>query len=184
MENDVRAKAKTIIKKLIRSKAKLEKKGGPEKAGELFEEVIGLQDDLLELYDLSSTTENLDLVNSLIGTTAPESAITTLTQLLLLKARGEERKSPFEVLYEGILGDDHPHDVLAKMGLVYHDYYEYLFLFGREHPELALDLFNEMCRAEKYLSEVYLLKDTFAKLENRNLQYLRGYLSAEGATTE
>ncbi len=154
----------------------LDRRGGPEEDGELFEEVLELMDDILESFGLAATEDNQRLLESLAADKlAPPELIITLFQK---KAEAEPNISPLERFAAGVMNGESPYNVLPAMGFVTHIYTLYLYELARKHPQALVEIYNELYRANPYLDEIGRLAVQVARLEEDGLRFLREFLRA------
>lgn len=152
----------------------LDRRGGPEEAGELFEEVLGLMDDVLESFGLAATEDNQRLLESLAADKlAPPELIITLFQK---KAEGEPDISPLERFAAGVTNAESPYNVLPAMGFVTHIYTLHLYELAGKHPQALVEIYNELYRANPYLDEIGHLAMQVAGLEEDGLTFVRSFL--------
>ena len=161
----------------------LDEMGGPGKNGELFETVIGLEEDILEAMDLPPAQkyrkilwgENMDAVISQLNET-----------------REEYEKRPIRdktlILVDAIVRQiDEPENILPLAGLSHHTYQIFLFrekLLASNAPDEADKIIAEMRKAEEYLNELGRLEmggtkkhpDLYLMLREAGLQNLDEYL--------
>lgn len=152
----------------------LEKQGGPSANGELFEELIGLMEDILAWFGLPPTGDNQDLLESLAAERlVPADIIITL---LKKKASGVPNLSPLEHFATGIAKRESPFNVLPAMGFSTHVYTLYLYDIALKHHEALIPVYNELYRSQKYLNEIGKLDIEAKKLKSSGLMFLSGFL--------
>lgn len=187
-------KLKREIQKLIRMSIKLDKKGGPEKDGSLFEKISGKIDGILELFDLPSTpfTQSFFYFDK-----EPfDNEIDDLIKLLQQKSE-EVKKSPklsdAEFLLEAARYKRDPMDILSQIKCSTNEYHIWIYnnflLDTYSDKELKKEV--EMCLSEFRIADDYdILKqihtiDKFpisdwesiiTGLEAKGLRYIRKYI--------
>lgn len=176
-ENEIKDQIRAYMKLYRR----LDAKGGPEADGDLFEEMLFAEENILAEFGLTQTADNQKLIQSFCKSSNEDTSIDTLINLLKIKAQGEEgeNRSPLEILYLGIINDEEADNVLPRMGFNNHIYNIYLYYLARENMKEIIEIYNEMCRAKDYLEEISLLKHDFDKLQHKNIRFLKGFLLSD-----
>jgi len=150
----------TEIREMIESYKQLSRKldniGGPTKNGELFETVIGLEEDILKAVDLPPA----QMYRKILWGENVEAVMSRLDE-----ARNDYERDglhdPTLVLVNAIINKiDEPENVLPLAGLSTHMYQEFLFrhkLLEANTPAEADDIIEEMRNAEEHLNDLGLL---------------------------
>lgn len=114
MDKKTEQKVKKLLKKYLLLGAKLNKKGGPEKDGVLFEKCISFEDEILNYFQLTPTQENQSIIQSMHNAKDKSGAINILFQLLFTKSTKEEKHlSPLEYFYIGIMNQENSDECSA-----------------------------------------------------------------------
>jgi tetratricopeptide (TPR) repeat protein len=182
-ETSMNTEIREMLESYKRLYHELDEMGGPVKNGELFETVIGLEEDILEAMDLPPAQkyrtilwgENMDAVISQLNET-----------------RKEYEKRPIRdktlILVDAIVRQiDEPENILPLAGLSHHTYQIFLFrekLLASNAPDEADKIIAEMRTAEEYLNELGRLEmggirkhpDLYMMLHETGLQNLDEYL--------
>lgn len=160
---------------------KLDKKGGPEADGELFEEIAGLEEETLALSGLPPTASNTAMLNKLREYDATSTAVGYVQSLLhIAKAEAaRENRAPLELLARGIANRESPYDVLPQMGLITHEYTLYLYDLLLGQPTAIVEIYNEMMRPRELLEPISLLKQSYEELKGMNVRFLERFLQPE-----
>ena len=152
----------------------LERQGGPEENGPLFEECISLQEAILARYKLMPTSVNMKIMYDTMKGDLDDAEIQETM------ARFEERAAarrtlgsdPLKILYQGLEEEQEPYDVLSEMGVSTHGYHFFLlacFMCGELEVEEA---YGEMLRAEAHLGAIGRLKGEADSLREAGLIYV------------
>jgi hypothetical protein len=174
MDAKLKASAIQKIKKYKRLSAKLARVGGPESDGELFEEVIGLEREVLELFGLPDTEDHAALLQNTV--VESDGSIEMLVFLLDAMAGEEANLAPLEQLYLGVIQGDSPGNVLPRMGLIHHTYFEFLYDLVSQEPSLLVEAYNEMQRAQPFLNDIGIVQHKVEELEQKNVRFLKYFL--------
>jgi len=171
----------TNLKKLYRLQKKLEKKGGPEKDGNLFEEILTLEDKVLDAFDLTPSIDNSGLLEGLKDFDDINQGVHFILNMLKIiqSEEGKENYSSLEILAKGIALSESPYDVLSKMKLTHHYYHLFLYQLLIDGKASIIDIFNAMMRSEKYLEEISLLRNSYQNLKSQNIDFFEAYLQSD-----
>jgi hypothetical protein len=166
--------------RLSRLYRKLDKKGGPEADGELFEKILGLEEDILALSGLTATESNTAILAKLRDYDDTKAGV-TFVQLLLHLAEshsGRENYAPLELLASAIASHESPFEVLPRMGLLTHEYTIYLYELLLKEPSIIIEVYNEMMRTRELLEPISLLKQRYEELKGMNVRFLERFLQS------
>ncbi|MFW5776601.1 MAG: hypothetical protein ACOCZB_04860 [Spirochaetota bacterium] len=169
------------LRRLRRLYRKLDTKGGPEEDGELFEETLRLEEDILELAGLAPTATNTALLYKLKDQDNAGAAVAFVQSLLHIASleNKQENYAPLEILAQGIANRETPFDVLPQMGLITHEYTLYLYELLLDEPSELLDVYNELMRTRELLEPISLLKQRYDELKGMNVRFLERFLQAQ-----
>jgi tetratricopeptide (TPR) repeat protein len=183
MEALMNTEIKEMLETYKRLHRELDEGGGPEENGELFETVIGLEDDILQGMDLPPAQKFREI---LWGENVDDVAAS------LESARGEyvDRpiKDPVLMLVDAILNKkDDPCNLLPMAGFTVHMYQLFMFsekLLYASGPRNTDEIISEMRQAEAYLGELGILgiegikkhADTYWMLRGAGMESLDEYL--------
>ncbi len=135
----------------------LDETGGPGNNGELFETIIGLEEEILEVMELPPAQK----YRTILWGKDMDDVISKLNE-----AREEYDSRPIRdttlILVDAILNHiDEPENILPMVGLSHHSYQIFLFskkLLASGGPAETDDIIAEMKKAEEYLNELGLLE--------------------------
>ena len=177
------------IAELARMNIDLEKKGGPSKAGKLFERILEKEQELLEKLDLPNTPYYQGLLR--FDSIPWEKEIDDLINLLYREIENQktkEKKSDIELLIEAKKSNRDPMFILPQLGIETHVYtlfvYNNILMFGQDEPENILSelkLVNnfdllEITGKMKYSTDwLERAEKQIAFLEGKGLKYIRQY---------
>jgi len=112
-----------ILEELAKMNVNLEKKGGPSKAGKLFERILEKEQELLEKLHLPNTPYYQDLIHFV---SIPwDKEIHDLINLLyreIESQKNKEKKSDIELLIEAKKSNRDPMFILPQLGIQTHVY--------------------------------------------------------------
>lgn len=172
---------------------KLDRRGGPEEDGDLFEEVLGLEDEVLESFGLPLSNKNKSILWKL--TQKSEFTEKHLQQTVSHLQAAAERHlfapvlSDLEQLKKGKELNRSAFDVLPELGHPTHEYTIYLYndVLHFISPEEVLAELSALKRLDCY-GELATLKNNYPRTFRKTkvykqhkpyLKFLDGYLSDE-----
>jgi len=177
------------IAKLAQMDVDLEKKGGPSKAGKLFERILEKEQDLLEKLDLPNTPYYQSLLH--FDSIPWEKEIDDLINLLyreIESQKNKEKKSDIELLIEAKKSNRDPMFILPQLGIPTHVYtlfvYNNILMYGQDEPENILselklvnnfdllEIIGKMGYSPDWLESA---ERQIAFLEEKGLKYIRHY---------
>lgn len=160
---------------------KLDKKGGFEADGELFEKIMGLEEDTLALSGLAATASNTAILQKLQEYNDTSAGVTFVQWLLQIveTQTAQENYAPLELLASGIATNESPFEVLPRMGLDTHEYTHYLYQLALNTPSITIEVYNEMMRTRELLEPISLLKQRYEELKKMNVHFLEQFLQSE-----
>lgn len=160
----------------------LDEAGGPGEAGDLFETVIGLEEDILAAVDLPPAQQ----YRSILWGESVDEVVRGLA-----RARDEYADRPIKdpailLVNAAVNGVDDPANVLPMAGFSTHMYQEFMYgkLLSSEGPEEADALIEEMRKAETRLSDLGIIgldgvgkhRDLYRSLLEAGMLHLDEYL--------
>lgn len=152
-------------------------KGGPENNGNLFEEVLAKEDEILNLFHLPNV-EPYNFFTVIDQETSIEEIITALTSYeneFLITDHGTKE----QILQESIDQQKDYALVLPKIGISTHIYPIFLYQMAADNQKINIrDVLNEMETAENHLSEIAKLTAQYEVLSDANLKFLKEYLNS------
>jgi hypothetical protein len=131
---------------------RLEAIGGPEEDGELFEEVLSFETDVLNGFGLPPTEENARLLD-LSGFDSVDDAVEQVL-VALAQVKSQELLSRRETLADGVQRRDSPFTVLPKIGIDTHEYTLFLYDELLAGTIEVNEVLNEMDAAEPLLDDI------------------------------
>jgi len=177
------------IAELAKMDIDLEKKGGPSKAGKLFERILEKQQELLEKLDLPNTPYYQGLLH--FDSIPWEKEIDDLINLLYREIESQktkEKKSDIELLIEAKKSNRDPMFILPQLGIETHVYtlfvYNNILMYGQDEPENILselklvnnfdllEITGKMGYSTDWLESA---EKQIAFLEEKGLKYVRQY---------
>jgi hypothetical protein len=178
-----------IIKELAELNIKLDKRGGPEKSGKLFEIILQKEDELLEKLGLPSTPYYQGLLQ--FDSIPWDKEIDDLIELLYHEVEKRKKDTPsseLELLIEAKGTNRDPMFILPQLGIATHVYplfvYNNILMYGQDSPEniLAelklvnnnelLDILGRMSVSTEWTENA---EEKITSLEKRGLKYIRQY---------
>lgn len=174
-------KIKRYLLKLQKMYKKLENKGGPSEAGNLFEDIIALEETILAMYKLKPTTANTNILQTITQYDEATDWIQVVEYLLTTAQQDEmnENRGPLEFLAKGIALSEDPGDVIPNMGLSLHDYTIFLYNLLQKGQANTIEVYNEMMKSKDLLEQIYLLKNSYENLKKKNINFLESYLQSD-----
>lgn len=178
-----RKRAERKLRVLAELSRRLEDKGGPENDGALFEEVISIQEDLMDLYGLPTSSDFYNVMfdgKDWLEVAEIDAAITRLETASAgyMKQTGVEGRKALVAASEANVD---PLTVLPKAGFTNHSYQ--IFLYERlatASPRERLKIFEEMERAEDHLNDLGRLEGLYQDLAAAGLNRMDAFLNQEG----
>jgi len=180
-----------IIKELAELDVELEKKGGAEKSGKLFEKILQKEDELLEKFGLPSTPYYQELLQ--FDSIPWDKEIDNLIELLYHEVERRKEGAPnseLELLIEAKKTNRDPMFILPQIGIATHVYplfvYNNILMYGKDSPENILselklvnnsellDIIGRMSYSTEWIENV---EEKIASLEKRGLKYIRQYIA-------
>jgi len=177
------------IAELARMDVDLEKKGGPSKAGKLFERILEKEQELLEKLDLPNTPYYQGLLR--FDSIPWDKEIDDLINLLyreIESQKNKEKKSDIELLIEAKKSNRDPMFILPQLGIPTHVYtlfvYNNILMYGQDEPENILselklvnnpellEITGKMGYSPDWLESA---EKQIAFLEEKGLKYIRQY---------
>ena len=177
------------IAELAKMNVDLEKKGGPSKAGKLFEHILEKEQELLEKLDLPNTPYYQGLLR--FDSIPWEKEIDDLMNLLyheIESQKTKEKKSDIELLIEAKKANRDPMFILPQLGIPTHVYtlfvYNNILMYAQDEPENILselklvnnpdllEIIGEMGYSPDWLENA---EKQIAFLEGKGLKYIRQY---------
>lgn len=169
----------------------IHRQGGPEKAGNLFEQAVTLEDEILSHFGLPASQRFISILQTLINRKK-------LDKLALQKVLEKLQKAAQQYLLSTPLSDEkllekakaeksNPFDILPEIGVLTHDYtiyvYNNFFLSGKANAKTILEEFARL-KVHQCLEEIYLLSqavsyrkhELYGKLKAHGLRFLDAYL--------
>ena len=171
-----------LLKKLAKVEAKIIKKYGPspEVIGAEMDTVCSLQEKILELFNLTPTSDNVQLLDEAISNRSTKPIVYSI--YLLLESKGikakEDNYAPLELLLSNLLQEKDALDVLPVIGISTHIYQIYLYNILKADPSLIVDIYNEMIRAEPFLDDIGRMKLSYEELSKKNIRLLSSFLKS------
>jgi len=178
-----------ILEELAKMNVDLEKKGGPSKAGKLFERILGKEQDLLEKLGLPNTPYYQGLLH--FDSIPWEKDINDLIKLLYRESESQKNKvkqSDLERLIDAKKTNRDPMFILPQLGIPTHVYtlfvYNNILMYGQNEPENILselklvnnpdllEIIGEMGYSPDWLENA---EKQIAFLEEKGLKYIRQY---------
>ncbi|RNI27387.1 hypothetical protein EFA69_14705 [Rufibacter immobilis] len=161
----------------------LEEKGGPEQDGDLFEEVLAKEEEILQSFGLPPALKHLKLLHKLANRKSVTVAVLQKTIAALQKAAEAHLSGPvltdLELLQKAKEEELSPYDILPELGIITHTYPIFLMEVALNfvHPQAILDEFYALKRLDCY-GELYQLKSKHPKSFKRTKLYkqLKPYL--------
>jgi hypothetical protein len=183
------AELRKSIAELAQMDVDLEKKGGPSKAGKLFERILEKEEELLEKLDLPNTPYYQGLLR--FDSIPWDKEIDDLINLLyreIENQKSKEKKSDIDLLLEAKKSNRDPMFILPQLGIQTHVYtlfvYNNILMYGQDEPEniLAelklvnnhdlLEITGKMDCSPDWLKNA---EEQIAFLEGKGLKYIRHY---------
>ena len=184
-ENELR----TALKELAVMDVDLKKRGGPSRAGKLFERILEKEQELLEELALPNTPYYQGLLQ--FDSIPWDKEIDDLISLLYREIESRkniDKKSDLELLIEAKKTNRDPMFILPRLGIATHVYTEFVYnkilMHGQDEPEhilselkLAnnpdlLDITGRMRFSPDWLDNA---EEQIASLEGKGLKYIRQY---------
>ncbi|PKV75291.1 hypothetical protein [Pontibacter ramchanderi] len=154
----------------------LERKGGPEKDGDLFEEVIGLEEGILEKFGLPASNTNKEILWKLSRKKKISDKSIDLT-LLQLKAAAEKHLyapvlTDLEQLQKAKAQNRSAFDILPELGHPTHEYTILLYdtILDYVSPKLVLAELSALKRLDCY-GEIATLKNQYPRTFRKTKVY-------------
>ena len=141
----------------------LEAKGGPEEDGDLFEELLAKQEQILSTFGLPPAQKYIKPLWEFTNLPLTEESINKLVKRLKKEAEKHLLSpvtTPTEVLAQAQHEQTNAFDVLPELGYITHDYlifvYQEMLLKGKATPEEVLAEMESVHRLDCY-SDLYNL---------------------------
>jgi hypothetical protein len=175
------------IAELARMDVDLEKKGGPSKAGKLFEHILEKEQELLDKLGLPNTPYYQGLLH--FDSIPWDKEIDDLINLLYREIENQKnKKSDIELLIDAKKTNRDPMFILPQLGIATHVYtlfvYNNILMYGQDEPENILSEFKLVNNVElleitgemKYSTDwLENAEEKIASLEEKGLKYIRQY---------
>jgi len=177
------------IEELARMDVELNKKGGPSKAGKLFERILAKEEELLEALELPNTPYYQGLLQ--FDSIPWDKEIDEFINLLyreIENQKSKDKKSEIEVLVEAQKTNRDPMFILPQLGIETHVYtlfvYNNILMYNQDVPENILselklvnnpdllDITGRMSCTTDWLENA---EEQIASLEEKGLRYIRQY---------
>jgi len=176
------------IEEIAYMEVELERRGGFEEDGELYESIMLKQEDLLEELGLPDTPANHGCLH--FNYIPWDKEIDDLINLLydeIEKQKNKDKKSDLELLIDSRNQD--PMFILPQLGITTHVYtvfvYENIFMPNKDEPENVLselkmvnndsDLLNTIGKMDISTKWLKNAEKHIASLEKKGLKYIRQY---------
>ncbi|AKQ46412.1 hypothetical protein TH63_13525 [Rufibacter radiotolerans] len=161
----------------------LEEKGGPERDGDLFEEVLGKEEDILQSFGVPASMKHLQILHKLVNRKSVTVASIQKAIAQLQKAAEVHLSAPvltdLEFLKKAKEEDLSAYDVLPELGIITHTYPIFLMEVALTFidPQVILDEFYALKRLDCN-GDLYRLKNKHPKSYRRTKIYkqLKPYL--------
>jgi len=177
------------IEELARMHVELKKKGGPSRAGKLFERILEKEEDLLEALELPNTPYYQGLLQ--FDSIPWDKEIDELIDLLyreIENQKNKDKKSEIEILVEAQKANRDPMFILPQLGIKTHVYtlfvYNTILMYNQDVPENILselklvntsDLLDITGRMNVSPDWIENAEEQIASLEEKGLKYIRQY---------
>ena len=177
------------ITELAQLDVELGKKGGPSKAGKLFERILEKQQKLLENFDLPDTPYYQGLLQ--FDSIPWDKEIDDLINLLHHERERRKIKgknADLELLIEAKKSNRDPMFILPQLGIQPHVYtlfvYNKILMYGQDEPERILEEFRlvngsdflEILGKMNYSTDwLENAEDEITSLQEKGLKYIRQY---------
>jgi hypothetical protein len=148
------------LKEYLNKKILLETEGGPDSNGQLFEEVLILEDEILQHFGIPCAKKFASILWELKN----QEDIDVIINKLSFEAQ-EYLKSPVkpyrEILSDAVINKSDPFDILPELGIITHDYtlfiYTQILLTGKSDIENILCELIKTKEDDDLLSKIYML---------------------------
>lgn len=175
-----------LVEKYIQKKSELEEKGGPSSDGNLFEEVLSLEEEILDNFGLPQIKKYQESLWKIHTPSDIEKVIEVLQELAIQYLSGDASSS-ISLIKRAKENFSNPYDILVQLGYKTHVYTLTIFKLYIENQVSEKELLSELDNSKELLGEIGKLmnfdkpekEQLFIDLQNKGLKLLEKAINSE-----